>query len=239
MVKDLRELKVRIFADGADLAGMLEMYRNPLIKGFTTNLTLMRKAGVADYEGFARDAVRAMPDRPISFEVFTDDFDEMYRQAGKITAWGDNVYVKIPVTNTEGRPSTELVARLARSGVRLNVTALMTLDQVRDVAAAMAEGPGGYVSVFAGRIADTGRDPVPVMAAAVELLRPYPNLELIWASPRELFNIFQADAVGCHVITVVNDVLRKLDLIGKDLHRYSLETVRMFHHDAAAAGYRL
>jgi transaldolase len=238
-MKTLVDLRVKIFADGAEKAGMLEMYRNPLIKGFTTNPTLMRQAGVAHCEVFARDILRAIPDRPICFEVFSDDFAEMSYQARKITAWGDNVYVKIPVTNTGGKSSAALVHELASAGVKLNITALMTLDQVRDVGAALAGGPPAFVSVFAGRVADTGRDPVPLMAAAVELLRLYPNIELIWASPRELLNIFQADAIGCHIITATNDILMKLNLVGKDLHEYSLETVKMFREDAIKAGYTL
>lgn len=238
-MKSLSELKVKIFADGADKASMLEMYRNPLIKGFTTNPTLMHKAGVSDYQAFALDILRAIPDRPISFEVFSDHFAEMGSQARKIADWGENVYVKIPVTNTQGESSAKLVHDLAREGVKLNVTALTALDQVRDVSAALAGGSPAIVSVFAGRVADTGRDPVPIMAAAVELVRPYPNIELIWASPRELLNIFQADAIGCHIITATNDILKKLHLIGKDLHEYSLDTVKMFHDDATKAGYTL
>lgn len=218
---------------------MLELYQNPLIRGFTTNPTLMRKAGIGDYRSFAREIIQAIPDRPISFEVFADEFTEMERQALEIASWGDNVYVKIPITNTRGELSNDLVARLARIGVKLNVTALLTLSQVRDIGPYLAEGPSGYISVFAGRIADTGEDPVPIMAAAVELLRPYPNLELVWASPRELLNIFQADAVGCHIITVTHDVLKKLNLIGKDLNEYSLDTVKMFYDDGQKAGYTL
>lgn len=238
-MKSLTDLNVRIFADGADKSGMLEMHRHPSIKGFTTNPTLMRKAGISDYEAFARDILATISNRPISFEVFSDDFEEMKRQALKIAAWADNVYVKIPITNTLRRSSVELLRELARAGVKQNVTALMTLDQVRDVSAALAGGPPSYISVFAGRIADTGYDPVPLMAATVEMLKMYPNIELIWASPRELLNVFQADAVGCHIITVTNDILKKLDLIGKNLHEYSLETVKMFHNDAANAGYVL
>lgn len=237
--KTLADLTVKIFADGADKAGMVELSRHPLIEGFTTNPTLMRKAGVCDYRAFAQEMLRVLPHRPISFEVFSDDFAEMERQALQIAGWGDNVYVKIPITNTCGQSSRELVRRLARQQVRLNVTALLTLDQVRDISACLAEGSASYISVFAGRIADTGRDPVPLMAAAVELLRPHPHLELIWASPRELLNIFQADAVGCHIITVTHDMLRKLPLIGKDLDEYSLETVKMFYDDAKQAGYSL
>lgn len=235
----LSKLRVKIFADGADRAGMLELARSPLIKGFTTNPTLMRKAGVADYRGFARDLLAAVVDRPISFEVFADEFSEMERQAREIAGWGDNVYVKIPVTTTRGESSGALIHALARAGVRLNVTALLTLEQVRDVAEALHPSPSAFISVFAGRIADTGRDPVPMMVAAVELLRSTPQLQLIWASPRELLNIFQADAIGCHIITVTHDVLNKLGLVGKNLRDYSLETVRMFHEDARKAGYTL
>ena len=238
-MNDLAGLKVKLFADGADKAGMLEMYANPLIKGFTTNPTLMRKAGVRDYRNFAREIAAAIPDRPISLEVFADEFNEMERQALEISSWGANINVKIPVMNTKRQTSYDLLRRLARAGVKLNVTALMTLDQVRDASQALAESPAAYVSVFAGRVADTGRDPVPLMAAAVELLRPYPHQELIWASPRELLNIFQADAVGCHIITATNDILKKLSLVGKDLHDYSLETVKMFYKDAQQACYQL
>ncbi len=235
----LKDLSVKIFADGADRPGMLEMAQLSYIAGFTTNPTLMRKAGVADYQRFARDILEVISDRPISFEVFSDDFAEMERQARTIASWGSNVYVKIPVTDTKGTPTYDLVARLAQSRIKLNVTAILTLDQVRDVSAALAGPTPACVSVFAGRIADTGRDPIPVMAAAVELIRPYPNEELIWASPRELLNIFHADAIGCQIITVTNDLLKKLPLIGKDLFEYSLETVRMFHGDAAKAGYAI
>lgn len=238
-MESLAELKVQIFADGADLGGMLAMYSNPLIKGFTTNPTLMHKAGIRDYRGFALQVLESIPNKPISFEVFTDDFDEMEQQALEIASWGENVFVKIPVMNTKQQPSYALVERLAKAGVKLNVTAIMTLEQVRNVAYAMRSGPSGYVSVFAGRIADTGRDPVPMMSAAVEMLRPFPQLELIWASPRELLNIFQADTIGCQVITVTNDLLKKLALVGKDLHEYSLETVKMFYDDGKKAGFEL
>jgi transaldolase len=235
----LANLNVKIFADGAHRAGMLELYRNPLIQGFTTNPTLMRAAGISDYEAFARDIVEAIPDRPISLEVFSDDFAEMEAQGRRIASWGKNVYVKIPVTNTHGESTVPLVRSLARAGVKLNVTALMTLAQVRDVAAALGSGPPAYVSVFAGRIADTGRDPLPLMAAAVQMLAPYPQIELIWASPRELLNIFHADQVGCHVITVTHDTLKKLALVDKSLDEYSLETVKMFRDDAVKAGFVL
>jgi transaldolase len=232
-------LKIKLYSDGADKEAMLEMYANPLVSGFTTNPTLMRKSGVSDYRSFAREILQLIPDRPISFEVFADEFAEMEQQALEIASWGENVIVKIPVTNTRGQSSVSLLRWLSGAGVKLNVTALLTLDQVRTVAEVLGGGPPCKISVFAGRIADTGRDPVPVMAAAVELLRPYPNLELIWASPRELLNIFQANSVGCHIITATTDVLKKLSLIGKDLHEFSLETVKMFYEDARKAGYHL
>ena len=238
-MKPLTDLRVKLFADGADKAGMLEMYANPLIKGFTTNPTLMRKAGVEDYEAFARDIVVAIPDRPISLEVFSDDFDEMERQARKLAALGTYVYVKIPVTNTRGDSSVPLIGRLARAGIKVNVTAMMTFKQVRMVSEALAGGPPACVSVFAGRIADTGQDPVPLMRETVQFLARVPNVELIWASPRELLNVFQADAIGCHIITATNDILKKLTLVGRDLEAFSLETVRMFREDAVKAGYSL
>lgn len=235
----LNQLRVKLFADGADKTAMLEMYANPLIQGFTTNPTLMRKAGISDYQAFARDILSAIRDRPISFEVFADEFGEMERQARLISGWGANVYVKIPVTNTKGESSCDLIERLAGEGVKLNVTALLTLKQVRDVRDALAGGPPSCISVFAGRVADTGRDPVPMMAAAIELMRPHPQMELIWASPRELLNVFQADALGCHIITATTDILKKLALVGKDLAAYSLDTVKMFHEDARASGFAL
>jgi transaldolase len=238
-MKRVEDLEVKLFADGAEKAGMLEMYAKPYIKGFTTNPTLMHKAGLTDYRLFARSIVEAIPDRPISFEVFSDEFAEMERQAREIAGWGDNVYVKIPVTNTRREPAYELVRRLSRSGVKLNVTAVLTLDQVEKVADAVKGGAPSCVSVFAGRIADTGRDPVPMMAEAVDLLRAVPSAELIWASPRELLNIFQADEVGCHIITVTNDILKKLALVGKDLGDYSLDTVKMFYDDGRKAGFTL
>lgn len=238
-MKSLDQMKVKIFADGADKAGMLEMYAKPYIKGLTTNPTLMRKAGITDYKAFAKDILEAIPDRPISFEVFSDEFADMERQALEIASWGNNVYVKIPVTNTKREPSYELVRKLAKRRVKLNVTALMTLEQVRDVVAALDPEVPSYVSVFAGRIADTGRDPIPIMAAAVQLLKLNPKAELIWASPRELLNIFHANAIGCHIITVTNDILKKLDLIDRDLSDYSLDTVKMFYDDAKKAGFVL
>lgn len=238
-MKKVEELAVKVFADGADLAGMLEMYAKPFIKGFTTNPTSMRRAGVDDYRVFARQVLRAIPDRPISFEVLSDEFDEMERQAEEIAGWGRNVYVKVPVTNTRREPAYELVGRLARRGVKVNVTAVLTLGQVRKVVERLDPDTPSYVSVFAGRIADTGRDPVPLMAEALSVLRVRPRAELIWASPRELLNIFQADEIGCHVITVTNDILVRLPRVGYDLDDYSLDTVRMFRSDAVAAGYRL
>ena len=235
----VEDLKVKIFADGAEKTGMLEMYAKPYIKGFTTNPTLMHKAGLTDYRAFARDIVAAIPDRPISFEVFSDDFDEMERQARAIATWGENVYVKIPVTNTRRDPAYELVRRLANEGVKLNITAIMTVEQVRNVVDAVKDGAPSCVSVFAGRIADTGRDPVPIMSECVSILEAAPRAELIWASPRELLNIIQADAIGCHIITVTNDILKKLPLVGKDLGDYSLETVVMFFEDGRKAGFTL
>ena len=233
------DLKVKIFADGADKEGMLEMYKKPYIKGFTTNPTLMRKAGISDYRAFAKDILKSIPDRPISFEVFSDEFPEMERQAMEIAGWGPQVYVKIPVTNTRREPSYNLIEKLSCAGVKLNVTALMTLNQVRDVVKRVSPDIPCCISVFAGRVADTGRDPVPLMTAAVELLKSAPKAELIWASPRELLNIYQADAVGCHIITVTNDVLKKLKLVGYDLSDFSLDTVKMFHDDAKQAGFKL
>lgn len=235
----LANLSVEIFADGADKIGILDMYEKPYIKGFTTNPTLMRKAGITDYKAFALDIIDVIPDRPISFEVFSDDFNDMERQAMEIASWGENVFVKIPVTNTEGRSARALVHKLSHQGVKLNITAMTTLAQVRDIVDAVRGGAPSYISVFAGRVADTGIDPVPMMAAAVEILKLEPQAQLIWASPRELLNIFQADAIGCHVITVTNDILKKLPLVGKDLLQYSLETVKMFHDDSRAAGFRL
>jgi len=218
---------------------MVELHANPYIKGFTTNPTLMRKAGVKDYEAFARECLSYIKDHPISFEVFADEFPEMERQARKIANWGQNVYVKIPVTNTRQEPSFELIRRLSQAGVNVNVTAILTLGQVQAAAAALHAGAPACVSVFAGRIADTGRDPVPLMAAAVELVRPYPNIELLWASPRELLNIYQADSIGCHIITATSDILKKLNLIGKSLEEYSLDTVKMFYEDARKSGYAI
>lgn len=233
------KLKIKIFADGADRKGMLEMYQNPLVSGFTTNPTLMRKAGISDYREFAKSILKDISDRPISFEVFADEFPEMERQALEIRSWGKNVYVKIPVMNTQRKSAYELIQKLSQAGVQLNVTALMTLEQVRSVVAALKGGAASVVSVFAGRIADTGVDPVPVMAEALQIVRSVPQSELLWASPREVLNVYQADQVGCHIITATNDLIKKLSFRGKDLTDFSYETVQMFYDDARAAGFNL
>lgn len=235
----VERLGVKIFADGADFDSILAMSKNPLIKGFTTNPSLMRKAGVSDYEGFARRLLAAVPDRPVSFEVFADDPHEMIRQAKAIASWGKNVNVKIPVMNTQREFTGRVIESLSGAGVTINVTAVMTQAQVRRIAACLAPQARAIVSVFAGRVADTGIDPVPVMRECVRILGERPHAELLWASPRELLNIFQADEVGCHIITVTHEVLAKLGLVGKDLDQYSLETVETFHRDAEAAGYSI
>ena len=235
----LERLKVKIFADGADLKSMRELAADSRIAGFTTNPSLMRKAGVQDYEAFAREVLAAIPDRPVSFEVFADDFAEMEAQAAEIATWGPNVYVKIPIQNTKAQSAAPLIARLSRRGIALNVTAIFTLEQVRITAEALDPATPAVVSVFAGRIADTGVDPMPLMRRSAEMLASRPKAELLWASPRELLNIYQADEAGCHIITVAPDVLGKLGLVGKDLDAYSLETVKVFYQDATAAGYRI
>lgn len=231
--------KIKLFADGADIAGIREMAVNAAISGFTTNPTLMRKAGVVDYKDFAKRVLEIVPEKPVSFEVFSDDFMMMERQAIEIASWGKNVNVKIPVTNTKGEFCGPLVKKLANAGVQVNVTAVMTLDQVQRVTAELNPNIPAIVSVFAGRIADTGRDPLPIMAKSVEILKTKPRAELIWASPRELLNIFQAEEVGCHIITATNDILKKLSLFNKSLETYSLETVEMFYRDAQAAGFKI
>lgn len=236
---DLKSLKIKIFADGADLASMKALYANPIIKGFTTNPTLMKQAGVTEYADFACNVLAAIPDRPVSFEVFADDFDEMERQAIEIASWGPNVNVKIPVTNTKSEFCGPLVSRLSKRGVQLNVTAIFTLDQVRRVTEALSPETPAIISVFAGRIADCGIDPVPLMAEAARIVQIRPRAELLWASPRELLNVIQADQVGCGIITVTGDVIKKLALIGKDQDAYSLETVKMFYNDARAAGFTI
>jgi transaldolase len=237
-MKTIADLRVKIFGDGADKASMLDLYRQPFIKGFTTNPTLMRATGVADYQGFARDVLASIPDRPISFGVIADEMAQIEDEARHIASWGRNVFVKVPVMTTRGEPTDKIVRELSADGVQLNVTALLTLEQVRSVCRALRGGTPAYVSVFAGRIADTGRDPLPVMREAASMVSDV-NAELIWASPRELLNVFQADDAGCHVITVTNDILKKLSLVGKDLHQLSRETVEMFHRDAVKSGYSL
>ena len=235
----LSQLKVKIFADGADKTAMLDMHARPYIRGLTTNPTLMRKSGIANYRAFAKDILSHITDKPVCFEVLADDFAQMERQALEIAGWADNVYVKIPITNTRRESSRALVERLSERQVKLNVTAIMTLAQLEDVMTALNPATASYLSVFAGRIADTGMDPLPLMRKAVEMLEANSNAELVWASSRETFNIFQADAVGCQVITVTNDILNKLSLIGYDLAEYSLDTVKMFHDDARKAGFSL
>jgi transaldolase len=236
---DAQSLRIKIFADGADLEGITRLVADPLIAGFTTNPTLMRQSGVSDYTRFAAEVLEVVRGRPISFEVFSDDDDEMERQARIIAGWGSNVYVKIPVTNTQGLSTGKLIRRLTDSGVKLNVTALLSLRQVHTVVDALAGTEGAIVSVFAGRVADTGREPVPLMQAALQVLSPNPALELLWASPREILNVVQADAIGCHIITVTHDLLKKLSGLGRDLDEYSLDTVKMFHRDALQAGFTL
>lgn len=235
----LKDLKIKIYADGADLAGMLQIYREGVVKGLTTNPTLMRKAGISDYPKFAREVLAVIQDVPISFEVFTDDFAAMEREAREISSWGANVYTKIPVTNTKGESSLPLVRALAADGVKLNVTALLDLEQVRGVVDALKDGVPSIVSVFAGRVADTGRDPVPLMVEALKVCRTKAGCELLWASTRELLNLYQAEAIGCPIITVPNDILKKGNLVGMDLKALSLDTVKMFAADAKAAGFRI
>lgn len=235
----LDRISTRIFADGADLDGILALAVDLRIAGFTTNPTLMRKVGLTNYAGFAHELLEHVTERPISFEVFADDADEMARQARLIASWGENVYVKIPVTSTTGESMAPLVRELSEDGVKVNVTALFTPAQVELIAAAVADGAPSYISVFAGRIADAGVDPVPIMARSVEIIARAPRSELIWASPREILNLIQADAVGCHIITITHDLLPKLAGLGKSLEQFSLETVRMFHDDALAAGFSL
>jgi transaldolase len=235
----LDQISTRIFADGADLDGILALAADLRIAGFTTNPTLMRKVGLTDYAGFAHDLLERVTERPISFEVFADDILEMRRQAHEIASWAQNVYVKIPVTSTSGESMAPLARDLSEDGVKVNVTALFTTAQVELIAAAMADGAPSYISVFAGRIADAGVDPMPIMARAVQIMREAPRSELIWASPREILNLVQANEVGCHIITITHELLRKLDGLGKSLEQFSLETVRMFHDDALAAGFTL
>ena len=230
---------IKLFADGADKQGILEMYKNPSIDGFTTNPTLMRKAGITDYVTFAKEILDEITDKPVSFEVFADEYKEMEQQALKISKWGENVYVKIPVMNTKKMPSYELIRYLSLKGVKINITAIMTLEQVRMVSESVIGGPSCFVSVFAGRIADTGVDPVPLMQQALKILKIAPNAELLWASPREVLNVYQAESIGCPIITATNDILKKLNLKAKDLTEFSQETVQMFYQDAQASGFKL
>jgi transaldolase len=239
MPNRVNELKVKIFADGADLPTMLDMYKKSFIRGLTTNPTLMRKAGISDYRKFAKEVLVEIQDKPISFEVFSDDLTEMLSQAIEIASWGRNVNVKIPITNSEGIETTQVIKELSSRGIALNITAILTTKQVENVVDALEIHSEAFISVFAGRIADTGRDPIPLMQEALQIMKSKPKSELIWASPRELLNVIQADSIGCHVITATSDILKKLDIIGKDLSQYSLETVRMFRDDALASGYSI
>ena len=236
-MKKVEQLKVKIFADGAEKAGMLEMAGKSWIQGLTTNPSLMRKAGISDYKAFAKEILGLIREKPISFEVFSDEFSEMERQAMEIASWGENVYVKVPITNTRREPIYPLINKLSAKKVKLNVTALMTLDQVKGTVEALDPAVPSYISVFAGRIADTGRDPLPLMADSLKAMKKNTKAELIWASPRELLNIFQADEIGCHIITVTNDILKKLSLVEYNLGDYSLDTVKMFYNDGVLAKY--
>jgi transaldolase len=239
MTTSIEDLKIKIFADGADLTGMLEMHEKPYIKGLTTNPTLMRKAGIADYKSFAIEVLSQIKEKPISFEVFSDELSEMKRQGLEISSWGENVYVKVPVTNTKGESTGSVVEFLSSQGVKVNVTAIMTSNQVDEVLRKLDPSTPSYISVFAGRVADTGRDPLPIMEESISLISKNLNCELIWASPRELLNVIQAEQVGCQIITATTDILRKLEILGKDLEEYSLETVKMFYEDAIKAGYQI
>ena len=238
-MRGLQQFRIKLYADGADLNGMIEEYKKGIASGFTTNPTLMKKAGVTSYEEFAKAALKAIPDLPISFEVFSDDLAGMEREARKIGSWGKNVYIKIPVTNTRGESTAPLVKKLSHDGLKLNVTAILTLDQVKTVAKALSPDTPSIVSVFAGRIADTGVDPIPIMKESVKVLKSNPKAELLWASTRELLNLIQAESCGCHIITITNDILKKTPLVGKDLDQLSLETVQMFYADAQSAGYKI
>jgi transaldolase len=235
----IEDLKIKIFADGADKSGMLEMYQKRFIKGLTTNPTLMNKAGIKDYRNFCKDILTIIKDKPLSFEVFSDDLKEMERQALEIASWGENVYVKIPITNTKSEPCYQLIKKLVKRRVKLNITAIMTLEHVSRTIESLDRSIPSYISIFAGRIADTGRDPLPIMISALDIMKVNPLSELIWASPRELLNIFQANDIGCHIITVTNDIIKKLSLVGYDLDKYSLDTVKMFYNDAINAGFKL
>ena len=235
----MKNFSVKIFADGADKNGIIEMNKKPFITGFTTNPTLMSKAGITNYKEFCLDILKYIDGKSISFEVFSDDFDEMEKQAMEIASWGENIYVKIPITNSIGESSFDLIKKLSDKGVKTNVTAIFTIDQIQEILPALENSPGAYVSVFAGRIADTGIDPIPVMKRVVELIKYNSKIELIWASPRELYNVIQADEIGCHIITATNGIINKLNLVGKDLNEFSLETVKMFYEDAKSSGFNL
>jgi transaldolase len=232
-------MNVKIFMDGASLEDMLKLKKEGNVSGFTTNPTLMRKAGITDFESYCRIILKEITDLPISFEVFADEFDEMKRQALYISSWGENVYVKIPITNTKGISSVPLIKELSSKGLKLNITAIMTVEQVRDVMAVLRKDAPSYISVFAGRIADTGVDPVPMMKECLALVKTNPKAELLWASPREVFNLYQADEMGCHIITMLPELISKIPLKDKSLSEYSLETVKMFYNDATKAGYKL
>ena len=238
-MKKIEDLKVKIFSDGADKEDMLDMASKTFIRGLTTNPTLMKKAGIKDYEAFAKDILSTIKEKPISFEVFSDDFDDMEKQAMEIASWAANVYVKIPITNTKKESSKELVQRLAKKKVKLNITAIMTLDQVKTVLSVLDNKVPSVISVFAGRIADTGKDPIPLMKECLKEMKINPKSELLWASPRELLNIIQADQIGCHIITVTKDIIKKLQFIDYDLKDYSLDTVKMFYKDAVDAGFKI
>jgi transaldolase len=235
----LQQFRIKLYADGADLNGMIDEYKKGVVSGFTTNPTLMKKAGVRNYEEFAKAALKAIPDLPISFEVFSDDLPGMEREARKIGSWGKNVYIKIPVTNTKGKSTATLLKKLSHDGLKLNITAILTVDQVKNVAKVLSSDTPSIVSVFAGRIADTGVDPIPIMKESVKILKSNPETELLWASTRELLNLIQAESCGCHIITITTDILKKVPLVGKDLNKLSLETVQMFYNDAQGAGYNI
>ncbi len=239
MNETLKNLKIKLFADGAEIEVIREMAKNPLIKGFTTNPTLMRKAGLEDYVGFSKKVIEMIPDYPLSLEVFSDDFSEMEIQAKQIASWGKNVFVKIPITNTKGEFCGDLVKRLAFSGIQVNVTAMMTMEQTDRILACLNPEVRSNISIFAGRIADTGIDPLPLMREVMAAVKSNPKCEVIWASPRELLNVFHAESVGCHIITATTDILKKLSLVGKNLEEYSLDTVKMFYNDATSAGYKI
>ena len=235
----LQNLNIKIFADGANVNEMKKLYKEGIVNGFTTNPTLMRNDGVTNYEEFAKEVLSEITDLPISFEVFADDFELMEKEARKIVTWGKNIFIKIPITNTKGESSLELIKKLSHGGLTLNITAMLTLEQVKEVSEVISPDTKTIVSIFAGRIADTGRDPIHLMKEAVNIIRSNSNAELLWASSRELLNIFHAESCGCHIITVTNSLLKKIHLINKDLKEFSLDTVRMFHDDALSAGYEI